>query len=234
MTTANAIIRSALGKLGIVGPGEPVKPADAESCLLSLNTLIDAWRIERLYAYDTQTTTYTTTAETQTLTIGPAGDIVVPSRPERFEQGCYLSFGSRDYDMTQVNEAEFNSVSYKAITAIGPVSFVYNPALPAGLLRFFPRIPAGAVLHLVAQVQISALDGLSTVYSLPAGYERALIFTLAEEVAADFEREVPPTVARNATNARRLLKRANHTVPNLQVGDTIRANSNPLGLYSIS
>jgi hypothetical protein len=46
-----------------------------------------------------------------------------------------------------------------------------------------------------------------------------LVFTLAEEVAADYEREIPPTVARNAAAARRILKRANHKVPQLVVGE---------------
>ncbi|MGH7185093.1 MAG: hypothetical protein ACREIB_02290, partial [Pseudomonadota bacterium] len=54
-------------------------------------------------------------------------------------------------------------------------------------------------------------------FLLPTGYERMLVFSLAEEVAADYEREIPPTVARNATNARRAVKRVNSRVPTLQL-----------------
>lgn len=220
MTTANAIIRAALGKLGIVAPGESVKPNDAADCLQALNTIVDAWRLERLFAYATQTIDEAVPASTQGLEIGPTGDIVVTARPERFEAGCYYSTGGTDYPLTQINEAQYNEIRVKQISTVGTLWFTYNPTLPEGLIRFWPALSAAATLHLVVQVQLTAFADLTTDYGLPAGYERALIFTLAEEVAADYEREIPPTVARNAANARRLLKRGNHTVPQLSLCGT--------------
>ncbi len=229
MTTANTIIKSALGKLGINSPGEAVRAADGETCLAALNGLLDAWRTERLYAYATQRITHTVLADAASLTIGPSGaSITTTPRPDRFENGCFYSIGDVDYRLDPVTEAEFNEQPFKAVTGTDASCFFYSPSLPLGTLRFFPRIPSGAVLTLIAQQRISAFADLTTDYSLPAGYERALVFTLAEEVAAEYEREIPPTVARNAMNARRMIKRANHVVPQLTTGSFYTYGISPL------
>lgn len=217
-TSAATIIRAALGKLGIVGPGQALNGDESADGLAALNRLLDAWRLERLYAYATTDVTHTVTSEAGTLTIGTGGDINT-TRPERFEAGCYYSLGGIDYQLTPVTEAEFNRISLKTVSAVGDAWFEYSPNLPLGVLRFFPRLPAGAVLRMPVQVQLAEFADLTTLYTLPAGYERALMYTLAEELGADYEREIPPTVARNAANARRILKRANLVVPQLTVGD---------------
>lgn len=220
-TTANAIIRSALGKLGVIAPGEQVKPNDATDCLRALNVLLDAWGVENLYAYATQQIDHAVASATNSLTIGPTGNIVVAARPVRFEAGSYYSAGGVDYLMFKITEDEYNGIGIKTVGGVGPDLFKYVPSLPNGVLHFYPQAEAGSTLHLVVQTQIAAFATLAASYTLPPGYERALIFSLAEEVAADFEREIPPTVARNAANARRFIKRANHVVPQLQVGQPI-------------
>lgn len=223
-TTANAIIRSALGKLGVVSPGESVKPGDAADCLRALNVMLDAWKVENLYAYATQTVDHPLASPALSLDIGPTGDIVVSERPVRIEPGSYYTAGGVDYPMEQISTAEFNMIGIKDLASLGPVLFDYNPTLPDGVLRFYPQASAAAELHLLLQVRVAAFAALATSYTLPPGYERALIFSLAEEVGADFEREIPPTVMRNAANARRFIKRANHSVPQLLVGEPIEGH----------
>jgi hypothetical protein len=219
-TTAAAIGKAGLGKLGVVSPGEALRAADGDLVLSTLNRILDAWKLEKLYAYATETITHTTAGETATLTIGPTGDIDVPERPTRFEPGCFYRASNVDYQLHKINEAEFNRIIYKAVTAIGDTSFQYDAGLPLGRLQFYPRLPAGVALNLLVQKRLDEFATLTTAYTLPPGYERALVFTLAEEVAADYEREIPPTVARNAAAARRILKRSNFSVPQLQVSQT--------------
>lgn len=219
MATAANIIRSSLGLLGVAAPGEPVNPNQAEDCLRALNVMLDGWGVENLYAYATQDITHAVVSDASSLTIGPStADITVSARPVRFEGGSYFSQGGVDYPMHRITEAEYNGIGIKDIAGLGPCGFKYVPSLPNGVLFFWPQATAGTTLHLIAQVQVSAFANLSTEYTLPPGYERALIFSLAEEVAALFEREIPPTVGRNAANARRFIKRANVVVPQLQVG----------------
>ncbi len=224
MTTANQIIRSALGKLGIVSPGETLKPGDAGDCLRSLNLLLDAWKVENLYAYAVQEFTHSLAADTQTITIGPLGTINTPARPVRFEPGSYFTVGGIDYPLEQINQAEYNDIGLKTLSGLGPSVFTYNPTLPLGVMRFYPQASAGATLHLLAQVQLAAFASLTAEYTLPPGYERALAYSLAEEVGADYEREIPPTVMKHAANGRRLIKRANIVVPQLQFGERMEGH----------
>ena len=55
MTTANKIIAQALGLLGVRSSVDPVSGADAAIALERLNTMLDAWRTQSLFAYATQT-----------------------------------------------------------------------------------------------------------------------------------------------------------------------------------
>lgn len=216
-TTAASIIRQALGHLGIAAPGQAVSAGDASACLTALNTMLDGWAVENLYAYATQTITGTLPANTQTRTIGPTGQLVATPRPVRLEDGCFFTAGGIDYPIDTINEAEFNSIGLKAVSSLGPRWVEYSPTLPNGVLSFHPRAAQAVTLSLVVQQQISAFASLTQQYTLPPGYKRALEFSLAEEVAASYEREVPPTVARNAAMARRNIKRANFVVPQLDV-----------------
>jgi hypothetical protein len=217
MTTAAQLIRGALGKLGIVAPGEAVDAGDAAVCLLSLNTMLDGWAVENLYAYATATVTGTLPAGTGSRTIGPTGQLVAAPRPVRLEAGCFFTAGGIDYPIETVTQDEYNSIGLKAIDSLGPRWVFFNATLPNGVLLFHPRPAQAVTLSLVVQQRIAAFANLTTNYNLPPGYERALLYSLAEEVAADYEREVPPTVARTAAMARRAIKRTNNVVPQLDV-----------------
>jgi len=217
MATANRIIRQALGKLGLVSPGESVKPGDAADCLIALNTMLDQWRVESLFAVSTATVTAALPANTSSMTIGPTGDIVVASRPIRLEPGCFFTSGNLDYPIeTGLTEAEYNSILLKEAGGLGPDVAFYDPAWPNGTISFFPQASSAVTLSLIVLTQLSAFPDLTTEISLAPGYEAALVFSLAEYVAADFEREPPRTVTRNAALFRNSIRRVNVTVPQLK------------------
>jgi hypothetical protein len=217
VTTANQIIGQALGLLGIRSSADPVPGADAAIAFERLNTLLDAMRVQNLYAYATQKATGTLPALTGTRTIGPAGDLVIDPRPVRLEAGCKYTSGGIDYPLRVVTLAEYEAEPFKDAPSMGPCMVHYNPSLPEGVLSFWPVAQASVTLSLVVQVQASAFADLTTDYELPPGMRRLLIYSLAEECGPDFERDVPATVSRTAANARRLFQRANHQVPQLDV-----------------
>lgn len=218
MTTANRIIRGALGKIGIVTPGEAVKAGDAADCLVALNAMLDAWQVERLFAYATQTIVGTLPSGTATRTIGPTGDLLCTPRPVAIELGSFFRTGSNDYPLRTVTEEEYNSITVKGVGSLGPAVVSYTASLPNGVLRFFPQAASPVTLNLQVMVQISAFVDLTTDYLLPPGYERALVLSLAEEVASDYEHEMSQALRRQGVNARRMIKTMNVVVPQLDVG----------------
>lgn len=216
MTTANKIIGQALGLVGVRAAVDPVSGADASIALERLNTMLDGWRTQSLFAYAALTISGTLPASTATRTIGPAGQLVCDPRPIRIEAGSRYTLDGTDSPLRPISQAEYDAIPDKAATG-GPEVVAFNAALPAGVLSFWPLAAAPVTLSLVVLQQVARFADLTTDYTLSPGYERALVFSLAEEVCADFERDVPPTVARTARNARRLIQRVNHDVPQLEL-----------------
>ena len=140
-------------------------------------------------------------------------------RPIRLEAGSTYTSGGIDYQIESITQDEYESIGLKTTAGLGPDRVFYSPGFPTGLLSFYPLSSSSVTLSLVVLVQVSQFADLTTDYSLAPGYERALVFSLAEESGPDFEREVPPTVTRGAMNARRIIKRVNHTVPQLEMGE---------------
>lgn len=225
MTTANQIIAQALGLIGIRSSTDPINGPDAAIALERLNTLLDAWRADSFYAYATQTITGTLPANTQTLTIGPVGaDLVLDPRPIRIERGSKFTTGGIDYSIIPVTQAEYEDIGLKAVSSIGPGVLFYDPAVPEATISFFPRASAAVTLSLVCLLQVSEFADLTTDYDLAPGYRRALVYSLAEECAPDFEREAPPSVLRTASAARRLVRKTNLRVPQLTVARTVTSH----------
>lgn len=219
MTTANQLIAQSLGLLGVKDPIENVGGTEAASALIRLNTLVDWLRINSLYTKYLQRVTYS--LSTATATIGPAANFAVSVRPERIELGSFFSSGGVDYPITPISAQDYDRIPVKTNGAIGPDCVYLDRQTPTSTLYFYP-VPASAVtVTLLVQNHLASFADLTTSYTLAPGVERALMFTLAEELAADYEREIPPTVARNAASARRALKRANAVVPTMQLDPSI-------------
>lgn len=218
MTTATKLINQALGLLGVRTAADAVSGADATIALERLNTMLDAWKAESLFAYATEKVTGSLPANTQQRTIGPTGQLVLASgRPIRIEEGSTFSVDSLDYSMRGISEAEFESTSLDSVASLGPEVFFYNPTFPNGTIKFYPLSTETVTLSLIVLVQVGTFATLTTNIDLAPGYERAIVYSLAEEVAPDFERNPPDSVVRTARNARRAIKLVNHHVPQLEV-----------------
>jgi hypothetical protein len=71
---------------------------------------------------------------------------------------------------------------------------------------------------------------LTTDYDLEPGSKRALVYSFAEEVASDFEKQMSPGAQRIARGARRSLKRSHHVTPQLDEPEM----RNPLANFAIT
>lgn len=215
MTTANTIIEGALSKLGLFGPGDAVDAESASDCLVILNQMVDSWNLPSWTLYGTTEVTATVAASTASVTIGPSMTLNV-TRPVRIEAGCFSRIGGVDYPLDFVSEAEFNSISLKTITGFAPEWGFYDPGAATGTIKLYPQPGASCELHIIVLSQLSQFADLVTDYTLPQGYEKALVYNLALDIAPNFEREAPPSVVAQAGNTLRMLKRSNQVIPELK------------------
>lgn len=217
MTTALAFIESAMSKIGMLAAGETVSAEDADVCLARLNSMLDAWENEGLYGYATTDTVFNLPASTTSRTIGPAQQISM-TRPVKILEGSFSRVDGIDYPLTSVNEAVYNSVGLKSqISSVAPSICFYDGGTPTGNVYFWPIATAAAEVHLITPTAKTTAAATTTDMVFPPGYDRAIEYCLAIEIAPDFNTPVSPLVAMQAATARRLIKRSNHRVPQLDI-----------------
>jgi hypothetical protein len=210
MTTALQIVSGALSKLGVLEAGQTVDSDDAQLALDSLNGLVDSWATQRLYAYATALVSAEFAGEA--LTIGTGMDFAC-ARPLRLEPGCFVRVGDNDYPLEILTRAEYSAISQKELDGPWPSACFYDNTSPTGTVYFWPL--GACTVFLVIQTRLSEFAALATDYTLTPGTKRALIYSLAEEIAPDFGAKVSAQVIRTGANARRALRRANVSIPNL-------------------
>lgn len=204
-TTAEELVTGAYSLLGVLASGETLSAEDANTGLTLLNNMLDSWNTERLNIYSVQD--HTATLSGQTLTIGPGEDIDV-DRPIRLDERCFTRLNNIDYSMRVVNGNQYASLVLKTLTSSYPFYVFYDADAPTGTLYFWPQPPSPVEVHIRLWKQLPQFTSISDTADLPQGYRRAIIFSLAEELAPQF-RNLDQNIVRIAAKARRNIKRAN-------------------------
>lgn len=199
------------GKLiGAFAAGEQLPADDANDIFAALNSMLDSWSTERLFLYVITQDILTLTPSQQSYTVGPTGNLVTTARPLSVEDDTFIRVTGTDYPVMILSPAQYRAIPNKAAPPTNlPLSMFYDPTWPNGTLYFWPPPTAGTQLYLYSQQPLAAFTGLAQTFSYPPGYQRALEYSLAEEIAPLFDVTVQPQVARTAAVARRNLKRIN-------------------------
>ena len=214
---ASDIINEALEDLTIKAIGEAANGDVVSRCLTKLNTMLDAWNIESFNLFTTVETVVSIPAGSISRTIGPGAQINV-TRPMRIEDGGFFRLSGVDRGFDVYSREQYAAIGYKTAAASYPSAIYYTGDSPTGVLYFYP-VPASTIeLHLPLLSQFTQFADLTTDYSFPAGYRRAFVYGLMQEIAPGFERELSPTQMKNAAAAIKALKRSNFNVPLLSVG----------------
>lgn len=214
-TKAEQVINRAYTLLGIKDPGQAMDGTMMADALDVLNTMIDSWRTEEFFVYETAECVYTMTPGQQVVTIGPGADIDTPV-PLKIERGGFTRSGQMDYSFDLIDRVQYNDITMKSTGTTWPTCGYYERAYPVASLFLYP-VPTGAYeLHLPVWLPLSGFADLQTNYLLPPGYRRALEYSLAEELAPGLA-EVPGYVTKTAAQARRNVKRVNRETPILDV-----------------
>jgi hypothetical protein len=206
MTTAITLIGDALGELGLIGTGQTVDAHDSALGLRYLNRLFERWSNMRLLQPVLTQISVTMTGAASYL-IGPGG-ATVTARPIKVLSVTYVDTGSLENPVSILTREQWDAIPNKADTGSYPACVWYAPEVTNGVLYVHPKPSAGA-LKVDCLTVMQAL-ALSDTLTLPAGYESAIVPTLADDIASQFGRSTPPDVRRRAVGAVRALKRTNH------------------------
>jgi PKD repeat protein len=136
-----------------------------------------------------------------------------------------------DIPVQKLTYDQWSAIGVKSTTSVFPYKFYDNGDYP---LRTISVWPIPTMCHKTKlwlwQPLINAED-LDTDIIFPKGYERAIRFALAVELASEFGKDTPPLVSRIAQVAKSTIKRLNSS-PQVMTGDiAIASNQQKLFNY---
>jgi len=216
MTTALDLITDSLQLLGVYAPGETVTDADAQRGLNTLNQMMDQWSNLSLVTYEVLEQSATLVPGTQSYTIGTGG-VFNMTRPIRLLDGpgraYVLDTNGNSYDLNVVDRAYWNQIgntSPTVVTSNFPNTLFYDPQFPLGVMWFYPTPSISYTAYWDSMLQLARFTSLTSLLSLPPGYERAIVTNLAVKIKPYFlSAPLDPEVAIEATIALGDIKRSN-------------------------
>ena len=209
MGTATQIITDALKKLGVWEKGETIDADEGADGLRSLNFLIDSWANDNLMLYQQVQRTKALTSSDGQYTIGSGGDIDT-TRPVRIVSAYCRDANNGDYTIKIINASQWARITLKTTAGSYPDYLYYRPNYPLGEINLYPEPGSGLTLYLECWDQITQFATGATSASLPPGYERALIYNLALEIAPEYGVNVSPEVAKLAAESREFIQDVNN------------------------
>ena len=206
MTTAIDLIQSSMRLATVLASGETATADEATDGLKALNDILENWSLENLSVWQGNNEQYTLTPNVATYTIGPGGDFNA-TRPVRIGMS-FVRVNGADFPVTSWGLDEYNAVAVKNIGGI-PERFVYLNEYPLGQIILYPVPATVSTLFLNTDRVLAFPLTLATNLSFPPGYEKALRYTLAVNLAPEYGVMPSPAVVAIATASKADLKRAN-------------------------
>ena len=209
MATAQTVIDRALRLIGAIASGESPTSAESADGLVALNAMISSWQTEKLNVYAFVDTPFTLVNADSSYTVGPGGNFALTPRPSKIEQ-VYVRANSIDYPVELIDYEKWNSIPDKTSSSDIPIYAYYEPTLATGTLQLWPVPNTAYSLHIVTWTTLAELAAVGTTITLPQGYERALAYNLAIEVASEYEKQPSQSVVAIASESKASIKRANN------------------------
>ena len=214
MTSALQIIDRAYSLLGYKAAGDPLSGDDASYALDALNAMIDSWNTQRHFIVSVIDVVASVSGASATVGAGMAFDT---PRPTAIAAGAFARLNGVDYALREISREQYADITLKTVTSTFPQYFYYDADTGTARVWLYPVPSAAVEVHLPVAVYLSAFADTATQYALVPGYQKALAYSLAEELAPGVK-ELPVSVMRAAANARRAIRRTNVDVPKLDSG----------------
>lgn len=219
--TGTDICTDALLHSGVLGVGNPPDAEQISTALRLLNNMLAVWSSKRWLDYALLDFAITSTGA-QSYTIGPGGDIVVASRPDRIE-AAYVRVSNAgglpvDYPLDQVLAREdYSRYPLKTMRAF-PQKYFYDSNYPLGRIFPLPVASSGIYeLHVLTRVILPVLTAPATQIILPPQYNSAMTWNLARQCRAAWR--LPPDREINALaqDGLNTIRSSNVQVPTMQL-----------------
>jgi hypothetical protein len=197
---------------------------EGEDGLSSLNDMIDSWSNENLLINTKVREVFPLVAAQSSYTMGPTGNFNT-TRPLKIELALMQDAGTLIETPVEIfTKEQFASISLKTLTSNDPQYIYPTGSYPLETVHVWPVPTEANNLVLYSWKPLATLANLSTEFSLPPGYGRALKYNLALELAPEYGRAVPELVAMIAAESKANIKRMNSKPNYLLVDKSLISN----------
>ena len=187
-TTATHLAYDALRILGVLRAGMGPNSDQLNDILEMLNDVIETWSVERLTVYQSPISTFALTPGKQTYTWGPGGDFNA-ARPNRIVWANLLYPDGTDMlhlPIQMLSLQQWASVRLQDVSSPIPTQMYADNGFPLNTISFLPFPSASCSVEFYAWVALTNFADLTTSYSFPPAYKRALKYALAVEMIPAF------------------------------------------------
>ena len=210
MTTARDLINSALVDIRVKANGQTLAASHLSDGLDTLNEIIDAWASENLMIYGSSEEVFSLVSGQRIYSIGTSGtpDFDTERPTSIMLGGWFIRDGDSDYPVHHMSVEQYRRIFTKGITG-RPYIFTYLPTYPNGEIKLYYTPDSNYSLYMRTVKPLSGLSALSTTFSFPPGYQRALRKALAVELAEGYGKNVTQTLYMAAKESKQVIKRTN-------------------------
>lgn len=172
--------------LQVLGPDVNPSAQELADGLYALNSMLDSWTIERLFVYQVEQTERAWPAATATRTIGDGGDYDA-SRPSKVDPkgNFFRDSNGVDTPLMVIPRQTFDTFQDKTSQGI-PEWLAVDPGFPLMTLYAYPVPSEALTLHLNTWALLQQFGAGTEQLLLPAGYQTAIEYALAIELAPEF------------------------------------------------
>ncbi len=222
------ILTRALTEIRAVDVGGAVQPELFKLALDVENEILDLWNAERGKAHGDQFLSFVMQTAHQPTTIGPAGADWVTGQPPVSIEGIQVLLTGTPVAYVQLNKRDaawWQGLSSPGQTAPYPSDFYYDPiwspatAAPFGSVYLWPKPTQAYNVQVWCRILLAQLTAQVQV-SMPPGYRRALILTVAKAVASNIPKPWSPLQDEQLRIAMSKIEANNTVVPMIRTQDS--------------
>lgn len=221
MGTVRDLIEGSLRLIGAIASGETANAAEAVNGMSSLNGMLGSWSNGGLLLPARTRLVLPLIPTQNTYSVGPTGDFDF-QRPLQIDKAAIEVLSTNpasELAISLYNYQEYSGFSVKGTPSTIPNGIYYERSYPLAKINF-TQIPDQANnLILYCLMPFASFSSLTDTIDMPPGFDRALKYNLACDLAPEYGKPVDPIVMNTAIESKAEIARANTEIV-LMTSDT--------------
>lgn len=245
MATIRKLIEASLRKIGVLAGGETLSADEAQDALLTLQLMLSGWSNEVLIIPVVGVVRHDLVVGESEYTIGiypaPVPDPlpethIETARPMHFLTAILRDASGTDYDLSIMDAQRYNEISRKSNSS-RPSRIYIREGWPLSTIIFESLPYDNETLIMEVRQPLSGLiaaASLDDVVTLPEGYDRAIVYNLALELASEYQQNPSNLVAGIANRSLKFIKNQNSQPLILGMDRALVSQNRGNGTYQIT